>query len=121
LVRYIPGVTKARPKNYPESYFGRFKFPKDVVRLVIGRLQSDDVYLASTAFPNPDHRSTALANQVNIRKENGAKGRVCWRWPKQCRHRASPGINRLLGRQGDASTVGMGREEQGMGMQVLRR
>lgn len=61
---YVPGVTKTRPKNYPENIFGRFPLHKDLIRLVIGRLQSDDVYLASSTFPNPDQRSTALANQV---------------------------------------------------------
>jgi hypothetical protein len=60
----VQGLSKSRPKNYPESFFGRLPLPKELVRLCIGRLQSDDVYLASTAFPNPDQRSTALAGQV---------------------------------------------------------
>ena len=39
--------------------------PKDLIRNVIGRLLSDDVYLMSPAFPNPDHRSTRLATQAS--------------------------------------------------------
>lgn len=63
---YIPGPEGRRPKNYPESFFGRFAPNEELIRLCIGRLQTDDVYLMSTSFPSPDHRSTRLANQASI-------------------------------------------------------
>ena len=33
---------------------------------MISRLQSDDVYLQSSAFPDPAHRSTRLASQASM-------------------------------------------------------
>lgn len=63
---YAPNSEGKRPKNHPESLFARFPPPKDVVRLVIGHLQTDDVYLMNPAFPDPDHRSTRLANQAGM-------------------------------------------------------
>ena len=32
---------------------------------MIGRIQTDDIYLMDTSFPNPEHRSTRLANQAH--------------------------------------------------------
>jgi len=32
--------------------------------MCIGRLRSDDIYNQIAEYPNPDHRSTALASQV---------------------------------------------------------
>jgi WASH complex subunit strumpellin len=54
------------PNHYPERYFARFPINRDVCRLVIGKLQSDDVYLQTIAFPSPEHRSTRLANQASM-------------------------------------------------------
>mmetsp|Transcript_24845 Transcript_24845/g.36645 ORF Transcript_24845/g.36645 Transcript_24845/m.36645 type:complete len:1170 (+) Transcript_24845:53-3562(+) len=61
---YIPGVKK--PKNHPEALFSRFAPDPEFVRLVIGRLQTDDIYLMANSFPNPDHRSTRLAGQASM-------------------------------------------------------
>ena len=55
-----------RPKNYPDAYFSRFKLPKDVIEMIINRLQQDDVYLQTRAFPSPAHRSTALSSQASM-------------------------------------------------------
>ena len=40
--------------------------PKTFVSMVIGRLRSDDVYNQITAYPLPEHRSTALATQASM-------------------------------------------------------
>lgn len=61
---YVPGPEGKRPKNFPEMIFARYAPDSDLVRLVIGRLQTDDVYLMAPAFPDPDHRSTRLAAQA---------------------------------------------------------
>uniref|UniRef100_A0A5F8HFV4 WASH complex subunit 5 n=1 Tax=Monodelphis domestica TaxID=13616 RepID=A0A5F8HFV4_MONDO len=53
-----------RPPNYPESYFGRVPISETFVSMVIGRLRSDDIYNQVSAYPLPEHRSTALANQA---------------------------------------------------------
>jgi WASH complex subunit strumpellin len=63
---YIPGQGLKRPKNHPASFFSRFAPNADYVRLVIGCLQTDDIYNMATSFPNPDHRSTRLAQQASI-------------------------------------------------------
>jgi WASH complex subunit strumpellin len=63
---YIPGPNGKKPKNHPEALFARFPIPSEFIRLVIGRLQTDDIYLMANSFPNPDHRSTRLANQASI-------------------------------------------------------
>ena len=55
-----------KPKKYEDKLFSRFPLPKVLIRNVIGRLLSDDVYLMSPAFPSPDHRSTRLATQASI-------------------------------------------------------
>jgi WASH complex subunit strumpellin len=61
---YIPGPDGKRPKNHPEGYMARFAPNPELVRLVIGRLQLDDIYLMANSFPSPEHRSTRLANQA---------------------------------------------------------
>lgn len=61
---YIPGPEGKRPKNFPDMIFARYPPDQDLVRLVIGRLQTDDIYLMSVAYPDPAHRSTRLANQA---------------------------------------------------------
>uniref|UniRef100_A0A4W6EII0 WASH complex subunit 5 n=1 Tax=Lates calcarifer TaxID=8187 RepID=A0A4W6EII0_LATCA len=53
-----------RPANYPESYFHRVPISSTFISMVIGRLRSDDIYNQVSAYPLPEHRSTALANQA---------------------------------------------------------
>jgi len=65
-VDHSTGTTGRHPKSHPESYFARFPMNSEMVRLIIGRLQTDDVYLMANSFPNPDHRSTCLAIQASF-------------------------------------------------------
>uniref|UniRef100_A0A3Q3BQ39 WASH complex subunit 5 n=1 Tax=Kryptolebias marmoratus TaxID=37003 RepID=A0A3Q3BQ39_KRYMA len=53
-----------RPANYPDSYFQRVPISATFTSMVIGRLRSDDIYNQVSAYPLPEHRSTALANQA---------------------------------------------------------
>uniref|UniRef100_A0A8C2BWJ2 WASH complex subunit 5 n=1 Tax=Cyprinus carpio TaxID=7962 RepID=A0A8C2BWJ2_CYPCA len=53
-----------RPPNYPESYFQRVPISPTFLSMVIGRLRSDDIYNQVSAYPLPEHRSTALATQA---------------------------------------------------------
>ncbi|XP_061462563.1 WASH complex subunit 5 isoform X2 [Rhineura floridana] len=53
-----------RPPNYPESYFSRVPINETFISMVIGRLRSDDIYNQVSAYPLPEHRSTALATQA---------------------------------------------------------
>uniref|UniRef100_A0A3Q3NNN0 WASH complex subunit 5 n=1 Tax=Mastacembelus armatus TaxID=205130 RepID=A0A3Q3NNN0_9TELE len=53
-----------RPANYPDSYFQRVPISSTFISMVIGRLRSDDIYNQVSAYPLPEHRSTALANQA---------------------------------------------------------
>ncbi|VDI80236.1 Hypothetical predicted protein [Mytilus galloprovincialis] len=55
-----------RPPNYPESYFNRVHINSDFINMVIGRLRSDDIYNQISAYPLPEHRSTALATQASM-------------------------------------------------------
>lgn len=55
-----------RPPNYPESYFQRVPINETFISMVIGRLRSDDIYNQVSAYPLPEHRSTALANQATM-------------------------------------------------------
>ncbi|XP_051015581.1 WASH complex subunit 5 [Acomys russatus] len=55
-----------RPPNYPESYFQRVPINETFISMVIGRLRSDDIYNQVSAYPLPEHRSTALANQASM-------------------------------------------------------
>lgn len=59
---YIKGGK--RPLKYPEEYFRRIPIRKGVVSMVVGRLRSDDIYNQISAYPLPDHRSTALSTQA---------------------------------------------------------
>lgn len=61
---YIPGLKK--PKNHPEAFFNRFSFPHEFIRVVVSKLQMDDLYLMAQSFPSPDHRSTRLAAQASM-------------------------------------------------------
>jgi WASH complex subunit strumpellin len=64
LCRATGWTPAKRPPNYPEEYFGRWKVSPAVVRMLIGRLRSDDLYNQLACYPLPEHRSTALAPQV---------------------------------------------------------
>lgn len=55
-----------RPANYPESFFSRVQCNPEYVDMVIGRLRSDDLYNQISAYPQPEHRSTALATQASM-------------------------------------------------------
>lgn len=52
--------------NYPLDYFARFKLPENVISMIIGRLRSDDIYLQTSYYPLPQHRSVALSNQAGM-------------------------------------------------------
>uniref|UniRef100_A0A8D0HRZ0 WASH complex subunit 5 n=1 Tax=Sphenodon punctatus TaxID=8508 RepID=A0A8D0HRZ0_SPHPU len=53
-----------RPPNYPESYFSRVPISETFISMIIVRLRSDDIYNQVSAYPLPEHRSTALATQA---------------------------------------------------------
>ncbi|KAK3090075.1 hypothetical protein FSP39_008970 [Pinctada imbricata] len=55
-----------RPPNYPESYLNRIPINGEFINMVIGRLRSDDLYNQISAYPLPEHRSTALATQASM-------------------------------------------------------
>ncbi|CAK9051777.1 unnamed protein product [Durusdinium trenchii] len=55
-----------RKPGYPENYFARFVLPKEALRLVIGKLQTGDLYEASRHYPLPEHRSHGLSSQAGL-------------------------------------------------------
>jgi WASH complex subunit strumpellin len=59
------GVMKI-PEKYPMDYFGRFGVDRILIENLINALKDDDVYGQLSAYPNPQHRSVALANQAQI-------------------------------------------------------
>lgn len=61
---YIPGSKQRRPKNHPEMLFARFPPNPELVKLVIGQLLTEDIYLMNSSFPNPVDRSTRLSTQA---------------------------------------------------------
>lgn len=65
---YIPGSgsQSKKPKNHPEALFARFAPDPKFIRLVVGCLRTDDVYMMANSFPNPDHRSTRFAGQASM-------------------------------------------------------
>ena len=54
------------PAGYPESFLARLPVPHDVIGPLLSRLRSDDVYAQILHYPSPEHRSTALAQQVRV-------------------------------------------------------
>lgn len=60
------GKVSLVPPEYPVSFFARIPMPKEVVNMIIGRLRGDDIFNQISAYPLPDHRSTALANQASL-------------------------------------------------------
>jgi WASH complex subunit strumpellin len=66
---FVPGpgvVPKKRPENYPDEYFARCPLHKESVELIVRHLKDDDIYQQIGAFPSPDHRTAALANQAAL-------------------------------------------------------
>ncbi|XP_043544483.1 WASH complex subunit 5 [Chiloscyllium plagiosum] len=61
---YSPVAGAKRPPSYPESYFQRVPISSTFISMVVGRLRSDDIYNQVSAYPLPEHRSTALATQA---------------------------------------------------------
>jgi WASH complex subunit strumpellin len=61
---FIPD--KKTPPNYPIEYFSRIPIPKEIISMIIGRLRSDDIYLQTSYYPLPEHRSTALFTQAGM-------------------------------------------------------
>lgn len=61
---YSSAVGAKRPPNYPEEYFKRIPISPTFIEMLIGRLRSDDIYNQISAYPLPEHRSTALATQA---------------------------------------------------------
>ncbi|EDQ84496.1 uncharacterized protein MONBRDRAFT_34678 [Monosiga brevicollis MX1] len=59
---HAPGAK--RPAKYPEEYLARVELPSYFVQMVIGRLRTDDIYQQMTVYPEPEHRSAALASQA---------------------------------------------------------
>ena len=56
----------SRRPGYPESYFARFPLNQDAIRLLLGKLQTGDVYEASRHYPLPEHRSHGLSAQAGM-------------------------------------------------------
>lgn len=54
------------PKNYPVEYFSRFSVDKSFTEHLINQIKDDDIYSQLAAYPNPEHRSVALAQQASI-------------------------------------------------------
>jgi WASH complex subunit strumpellin len=57
---------KKYPPQYPTDYFARIPIPDEVVSMIIGRLRSDDIYLQTSYYPLPEHRSVALSTQAGM-------------------------------------------------------
>ena len=62
---YSPNQIKRIPK-YPESFFKRALIPEHFVRMVVGRLRSDDIYNQARCYPNPEHRCMAFSEQASM-------------------------------------------------------
>ena len=45
-----------RPQEYPEKYFSRIQLSEDLLQMVFGRLQNDDIYNLISVYPKPQHR-----------------------------------------------------------------
>ena len=58
------------PPGYPEDYFARMLdklgIDRSIVKMMIARLRSEDMYSQVPSFPLPQHRSTALATQARM-------------------------------------------------------
>lgn len=54
------------PKNYPCEYFNRYSIDRVLIEYLINSIKDDDIYNQLSAYPNPEHRSVALAQQASI-------------------------------------------------------
>ncbi|XP_042898977.1 WASH complex subunit 5 [Parasteatoda tepidariorum] len=63
---YSAAPTAKRLPNYPDDYFRRVGLNPTFISMIIGRLRSDDIYNQVSAYPLPEHRSTALATQASM-------------------------------------------------------
>lgn len=54
------------PKHYPVDYFKRFFVDKKLVEQLINQLKESDIYHRISAYPDPEDRSAALADQAQI-------------------------------------------------------
>lgn len=60
-------ILLCRKGEHRVDLFKRFELDLNVVKMIIGRLQSDDIYMSTTvAFPSLEHRSIALSNQASM-------------------------------------------------------
>ncbi|KAF7991199.1 hypothetical protein HCN44_002761 [Aphidius gifuensis] len=59
-------TSQKRPPNYPDDYFKRVPIKTNFIDLLIGKLRSDEIYNQTIAFPNPENRSIASANQASM-------------------------------------------------------
>ena len=64
--QYNDGISAKRPSNYPEEYFARFKISSELVDSIVTSIKDDDIYRQLNAYPSPEHRSVALANQASM-------------------------------------------------------
>ena len=51
--------------GYPEAYFARMKLPSNIIISAIQTIRGDDIYRQTDHFLLPEHRTAALASQVN--------------------------------------------------------
>jgi len=63
LEKYLESELGNRPRFVVEHFFSRFPVNDKVVRMIVAKIQADDIYIMEKAYPSPDHRSTALATQ----------------------------------------------------------
>eukprot|EP00516_Mucochytrium_quahogii_P006657 CAMPEP_0203756166 /NCGR_PEP_ID=MMETSP0098-20131031/9484_1 /ASSEMBLY_ACC=CAM_ASM_000208 /TAXON_ID=96639 /ORGANISM=" , Strain NY0313808BC1" /LENGTH=1157 /DNA_ID=CAMNT_0050647929 /DNA_START=208 /DNA_END=3681 /DNA_ORIENTATION=- len=66
LEQYFTEIKKARPKGHPEDLFARVSVDPQVLKMIIAKLQSDDIYMLTKAYMSPEHRSTALGTQAGM-------------------------------------------------------
>lgn len=57
------GATAAA--DYPVRYLQRLPIPWQVVRTIINKMRSEDIYAHISHFPSSEHRSAALARQAS--------------------------------------------------------
>lgn len=53
-----------RPVNYPQDLFRRISIDEKFLELVIGKLRTEDIYHQQKALPQPQHSTTAFAQQA---------------------------------------------------------
>ncbi|KAL1465122.1 hypothetical protein WDU94_004714 [Cyamophila willieti] len=52
--------------GYPDHVFSRIPVNENLVSMILGKLRTDDIYHSILAYPLPQHRSIALANQASM-------------------------------------------------------